>query len=82
MDVVKEAVAEGSGGFTEFKPLRQAVATHIAADGLGLAIKHQMAKNQASKNFTLAEEIAVALVYNGISHVVLMATPQDRKSVV
>ncbi len=26
---------------------------------------------------TLAEEIPTALVYNGISHVVLMATPQD-----
>lgn len=26
---------------------------------------------------TLAEEIPIALVYNGISHVVLMATPQD-----
>ncbi|MFA9204597.1 MAG: formate dehydrogenase accessory sulfurtransferase FdhD, partial [Flavobacteriales bacterium] len=26
---------------------------------------------------SIAEEVPIALVYNGISHVVLMATPQD-----
>ncbi len=31
----------------------------------------------AHKNDVLAEEIPVALVYNGVSHVVMLATPQD-----
>ncbi len=31
----------------------------------------------AYKNDVLAEEIPVALIYNGVSHVVMLATPQD-----
>lgn len=38
---------------------------------------HQFSGSLKTKTDTLAEETPVALVYNGVSHVVLMATPQD-----
>ncbi|MFT8210382.1 MAG: formate dehydrogenase accessory sulfurtransferase FdhD [Symbiopectobacterium sp.] len=39
-------------------------------------VRHQGSLSQAKTDW-LAEEVPVALVYNGISHVVMMATPKD-----
>ncbi|MFG1174712.1 formate dehydrogenase accessory sulfurtransferase FdhD [Erwiniaceae bacterium CAU 1747] len=45
--------------------------------GAGLGEVWQRNKLQHARPDWLAEEVPVALVYNGISHVVMMATPKD-----
>ncbi|WP_261641914.1 formate dehydrogenase accessory sulfurtransferase FdhD [Erwinia mallotivora] len=49
----------------------------IAITGLSQAKVWSRAALQSAREDWLADEVPVALVYNGISHVVMMATPKD-----
>ncbi|WP_162526997.1 formate dehydrogenase accessory sulfurtransferase FdhD [Yersinia canariae] len=60
---------------SQIKPSDIDLSTGICgARQLNVLQRHQMAEPQLD---WLAEEVPVALVYNGISHVVMMATPKD-----
>ena len=60
---------------SQIKPSTIDLSTGICgAKQLNVLQRHQMAEPQLD---WLAEEVPVALVYNGISHVVMMATPKD-----
>jgi FdhD protein len=50
---------------------QQSIASHGSVQA-----NEQHGENQQTISLAVAEEVPVALVYNGISHVVLMATPQ------
>ena len=50
---------------------QQSIASHSSVQA-----NEQHGENQQTISLAVAEEVPVALVYNGISHVVLMATPQ------
>lgn len=60
---------------SQIKPSGNDIANEICgAKQLNVLQRHQMAQPQLD---WLAEEVPIALVYNGISHVVMMATPKD-----
>lgn len=60
---------------SQIKPSEIDFSTEICgAKQLNVLQRHHMAEPQQD---WLAEEVPVALVYNGISHVVMMATPKD-----
>lgn len=60
---------------SQIKPSRLSSSAEIrGARQLDVLQRHKLAEPQQD---WLAEEVPVALVYNGISHVVMMATPKD-----